>query len=103
MMTKGKIMWLAGYLEGEGSFTYKCYSQRIGLQTTDADVILKVARMMGGNVGGPLMRAKRRQPIYYMQIYGPNARKWMRLIRPYMGLRRREQINAALDKRGRVR
>ena len=102
-MTALKVKWLAGYLEGEGSFNYHCYSQRIGFQTTDVDVAEKAARLLGGEVKGPIMRAKGRQPIYYVQVYGDKARKWMKVLKPHMGTRRREQITDALSRRGKAR
>ena len=93
--------WLAGYLEGEGSFNYHCYSQRVGFQTTDVDVAERAAKLIGGEVKGPLFRAKGRQPIYYVQVYGDKARKTMKLVRKHMGLRRKEQIDRALSMSGR--
>ena len=97
-MTLSKVKWLAGYLEGEGSFNYHCYSPRVGFQTTDVDVAEKAAKLLGGDVKGPLHRAKRRQPIYYVQVYGDKARKAMKLLKSHMGLRRREQIADALSR-----
>ncbi len=96
-MKKADLYWLVGYLEGEGTFGYHSFSPRIGVQTTDLDVIQRVAKLIGGEVKGPLLRDRRRNPIWYVQTYGSKARDVMRLIRQYMGVRRKHQIMAVLD------
>jgi hypothetical protein len=90
-------LWLAGYLEGEGSFGYHSFSPRVSVQTTDLDVIIRVAALMRTPVKGPLLRGKNRNPIWYTQAYGDDARNVMTLVKPFMGTRRRCQINAVLE------
>lgn len=106
-MTRDDLMWLAGYLEGEGSFVYHKNTQthRVCVQSTDKDVLERLVGIVGkGKVGGPLTRGpvpngvKERKPIYWVQIHGETARALMRELRPHMGRRRGEQIDSSLSR-----
>ena len=104
-MRRQDLYWLAGYLEGEGTFFYHSlsYTARIGLQSTDLDVIDRAAKLMGAVAHGPLKRGTRRKPIWYVQVYGGNARKLMSKLLPLLGNRRKKQITDALAKVDRVK
>lgn len=102
---KKDIRWLAGLLEGEGSFG--CYRQsngcgkpvvRITLCMTDEDVVRQAARLMGSNVCGPYRRPKRR-PMWQTVACSQRARKLARRLLPYMGRRRSAKIKEALCRR----
>lgn len=67
-MSEKELYWLAGLLEGEGSFspgpTSAPNSARISLTITDADVVARVAALWGvgetryRGLGGPSWRCK---------------------------------------------
>jgi hypothetical protein len=93
------IAWLAGYLEGEGSFgpgPPSCPKYpRVTLQTTDEDVIQKLA----GYFDKSYQRLTPRngwKVCYVFTMSGSRAVKLMKLIYPYMGQRRKKQIDKAL-------
>ena len=76
------LAWLAGLLEGEGSFLKAPPSSpncpRISLEMTDKDVVERAASLMNGKVA-------------------TRAVELMRVLHPEMGSRRRSQIDAALE------
>jgi hypothetical protein len=94
------LHWLAGLLEGEGSFLQGPPSAPrypiLALQMTDQDVVLRVAEMFGRKVGRWQPRDERWLPTYLVRITGSKAVAWMTALRPLMGQRRRSQIDRAL-------
>lgn len=94
------LSWLAGLLDGEGSF-FKGKNNglaRIECQMTDEDTIAKAARLMGVGYGKrkPLPG---RKTIYRLALTGPRAEIVMRELTPLMGTRRQQQIRDALKER----
>lgn len=101
-MTDIEIAWLAGFLEGEGSFGVSGkHTIGIWLQTTDGDVIEKAAKLMGSLVHGPYTRpsdiGKNRKPVFTTTLCSSKAADVMRLIRPHMGARRGAKIDEILS------
>lgn len=90
------IAWLAGLLEGEGSFARGPHA-RINLAMTDVDVVRRAADLMGGAevYAIPVPGQKTR---YQFGVYGPTAAGWMMTLWPFMGARRRERISEQLLK-----
>jgi hypothetical protein len=97
------LYWLAGFLEGEGSFRNKNKKRNHPLPTimacnTDEDVIVHASNLMEVNH----YRLERhhgglgKKPIYRLEVYGPKAHAFMLMLKPLMGSRRQAQINAAL-------
>jgi hypothetical protein len=104
-MTENEIAWLAGYLEGEGSFV--CHpikkhlmTLKITFQSTDEDVSKKAASLMKANINGPYHRQGRanRKPYWTVHISGDRAVSLMQLLLPQMGIRRSQQINNSILK-----
>lgn len=95
--TEVEIAWVAGLLEGEGCFFLtKGNVLVIQLKMVDKDVVNKAALIMISNNfrlreyhdGNP-----NHNKTYTMRISGYNAYKWMKILRPYMGLRRSAKID----------
>lgn len=102
-MKELELMWLAGLLEGEGSFLKGPPSQphipRISLQMTDGDVVSRAADLMQV---GHKVKPRRRQnpnwkPVYQAVLTGKRAVALMKALKPHMGARRQTQIAAAID------
>ena len=108
-----ELAWLAGLLEGEGTF-FTVRSQPAGcrrsyfyplvaLGMTDADVVARVAGIFG--VGWRLVSNTRGKKKYYRTVAtGSRAANIMRAILPFMGERRAAKIRevlAAYDSRPR--
>ena len=101
------VRWLAGLLEGEGCFNYR-YDRdqpRVTLEMTDRDVVQRVARMFGANVS---RRRPRRtmgtgtftvgwtKESFQTAIHGDRAIDLMKIVKPFMGTRRRAKISEIL-------
>jgi hypothetical protein len=102
-VTEMELYWLAGLLEGEGSFMLPPPSDpgrpRMSLQMTDEDVVAKVAALWGVK----FMQFTRNdgagrdwKPTYSILLRGTPAVELMTRLRPLMGQRRQAQIDRAL-------
>jgi hypothetical protein len=95
-----EIAWLAGLLEGEGSFMPGPPSNPrmpiVCLAMNDADVMARVGRLLGRKVVPLRRRSEHWQQSYQLRVQGAKAVSWMTLLRPLMGSRRQAQIDRAL-------
>jgi hypothetical protein len=97
------LAWLAGLLEGEGTFFLsknvvkgKLYQYPlIALNMTDADVVDRVSVLFGNK--SYKARNKDRKDSFRAVITGQRAVDWMRRVLPYMGMRRARKIQELLD------
>lgn len=105
-MTEIEIAWLAGLLEGEGSFgSYSKTTKvdlRVQLAMGDRDVVEKAAAIVGG---APIYTYDRKgqkgfrdhhKPQHKFQLRGYKAVRVMEAILPFMGERRSAKITALL-------
>lgn len=96
------LYWLAGLLEGEGSFMAGPPSApnqpRISVQMTDLDVIERVAALFGVSYIHERQGSKAHHATAYtVNVRGTRAMDLMRKLKPFMGDRRQLQIEDALD------
>jgi hypothetical protein len=95
-----EVHWLAGLLEGEGSFMPGPPSNPrmpiIALAMNDEDVMTRVGRMFERKVLSIKPRSARWQASYALRVQGAKAVRWMTVLRPLMGSRRQAQIDRAL-------
>lgn len=101
---RADLYWLAGLLEGEGSFLPGPPSEpnktRIQCSMCDEDIIARVATLFGV----AYQEAKRRRTgrrkhhkkNWVVMLKGARARALMGQLRPFMGERRQAQIDRAL-------
>lgn len=100
MASSEEIAWLAGILDGEGSFLLnrsivggKVYLYpKITVNMTDLDVIERVADLFGVSPYKIPIRVERKQ-AWRASIQGAGAVSLMRLLRPWMSERRGEKID----------
>lgn len=99
-----EFCWLAGWLEGEGSFCRAPPSDpnrpRIFGSSCDHDVIARVSesvRVQPGLRRDPRGMTRGWSPEWRILKQGRAAVALMRALRPLMGKRRAEQIDAALE------
>lgn len=89
------LMWLAGLLEGEGSFSVNAgIYPRISVRMTDKDVVDRAAGMLGTITTGPF-KCKGKEsykPQWTTVINGKHAIGWMMTLYPMMGERRKQRI-----------
>ncbi len=94
------LHWLAGLLEGEGSFFPGAPSSPnlpvLQIQMIDEDVMRRVGDLMERGV----YRCRAPRPewsaTYVVRVKGAPAVAWMRLLRPLLGQRRQAQIDRAI-------
>jgi hypothetical protein len=99
-MTPHELHWLAGWLEGEGTFyfTKAKSSPTVVIQvfSIDFDIIEKAASLMGGKIYSIKPRA-RSQGGFRVHLESLPAVELMNELLPLMGVRRRAQIEIALE------
>lgn len=93
-----ELAWLAGLLEGEGAFIAATarYPVCLSLNMTDADVVDRVAAWWRVAVSRPTIQKKHYKQSFRCMIRGERAVEWMRRLRPFMGERRTQAIDAAI-------
>ncbi len=100
-MREVDFFWLAGLLEGEGSFLKgppsKPNSPIVCVQMTDEDVIFKVSLLFGAKYYKIVRKNKKHKPVYVTKITGLKAVRFMEKVRSLMGTRRQVQIDNALN------
>ena len=62
----------------------------------DEDIIARVAALLGVKAHPIRPRRAEWQPTYLARVRGAPAVAWMTALRPYLGRRRREQVDRAL-------
>jgi len=104
-LTEIEVAWLAGLLEGEGSFHFTMTGNtpalRIQLAMTDRDIVERVAKIFSITITTLSCKDKPNnlgsvKDYYRIYICGAKARAVMRAIQPFMGKRRTEEINKQL-------
>jgi len=86
------LLWLAGLLEGEGSFdAHRGKYPRIRLAMTDRDVVGRAASLMDAKIRLALHPAPAKA-TWHTEISGTRAAEIMRQILPHMGSRRSGKI-----------
>lgn len=91
MIRSSDIYWLAGLLEGEGTF-YKDPGKvpLIAVEMVDKDVIERAALLLGGNMRACTKREGKTQ-TWGVRVYGPPAVGWMYTLYMLLGERRKQQ------------
>lgn len=100
---KDNLFWLAGFLEGEGSFLKGPPSRRnipeLVVTTTDKDIACKVGNIFKTS---PCYIDKSKKNLKWKDAWmvrtrGIHAVEWMKMLFPLMGSRRQQQIKKAID------
>lgn len=97
------LYWLAGYLEGEGSFcatpnrTARTFKLQVG--STDNDVIRKASRILYNGQfrdvhrnGNGVRDGYARKTLHTVNVTGSLAIQWMMTLYPLMGTRRKARF-----------
>jgi hypothetical protein len=99
-----EFAWLAGLLEGEGTFLKPLpsspYLPIVRLNMTDRDVVERAARLLGSGVCSYTPKNPRHKINWIASVKGARACDLMLQLRPFMGDRRRRQIDEALAASG---
>jgi hypothetical protein len=96
------LSWLAGLLEGEGTFVVTCDAQQrcspvLSVNMCDRAVVRRVGQLLGApSVTFRKARKPAWRPTYLTKVGGAHAAEWMTPLREFMGERRRSAIDFAL-------
>jgi hypothetical protein len=109
-MSETELAWLAGWLEGEGSFVVtsgksprndKRYPRiRINATSTDLDVLEHVKTLAGGRINGPYKSSHAKGRVYYVWTLSTHRQcaPLLRALQPLMvASRRKTQVNKAIE------
>lgn len=100
MITTPDLHWLAGWLEGEGTFYLGKQSDLLVVgATTDEDVAHRACDILGGVICGPYSNKRRpsSKPHWQVRVHRRSeAAGWMMTLYSIMGRRRREKIRECL-------
>jgi hypothetical protein len=98
------LYWLAGLLEGEGSFLAgppsSPRSPAVQVSMVDRDIVERAAALLGVAVTVVPSRRDGWRTAYGARVRGSRAVLWMRRLHPLMGARRRAQIERAVASHG---
>ena len=96
------IVWLAGLLEGEGTFDmHRGKYPRVRVGMTDRDVVGRAATLMGSRVTLRLHDAPA-QATWHAEVSGAKAVAVMEAVLPQMGARRSGAIATILGQSGKA-
>lgn len=92
-MDSSDLAWLAGLLEGEGSFTHNGTTPTVSVSMTDKDVIERAAKLMNSRVDFVAIRGLMTKPQYRTMLHGIAAVELLIQLRPQLGKRRGEKVD----------
>lgn len=96
MIPREDLLWLAGLLEGEGSFDlHRGAYPRVRLGMTDRDVVGRAATVMGTKVRTSLRPAPW-TATFHTELSGARAAELLDELLPLMGARRSSKIATIL-------
>lgn len=91
-MERDDLVWLAGLLEGEGTFDlHRGKYARVRVGMSDRDVIGRAATLMGAKVRLSL-KPPPQKAMWHAEMSGPRALALMWELLPLMGARRSAKI-----------
>ncbi len=94
------LHWLAGLLEGEGSFLAGPPSRPthpiVAVEMTDEDIVARIAQLWGCSYQLWPRRKSHHKDTFRVRLTGGSAVAAMRAVYPLLGNRRRQQIDTAL-------
>jgi hypothetical protein len=94
------LYWLAGLLEGEGTFLAgppsAPRSPAVQLSMVDRDIVERAGALLGRAVTVVPSRREGWKTAYCVRVRGARAVLWMQRLRPLMGTRRQTQIDRAV-------
>ena len=100
---RGATPWLAGLLEGEGTFSLNGTYPVVSVNMCDQDIVARAAALFASEPTRVWQRFDAREEArgwsssYVTAVSGARAAELMRTLRPLMGSRRRAAIDRALE------
>jgi hypothetical protein len=102
-MTEGDLRQIAGYLEGEGTFSVdkprrypRTRGFRVSLPSKDKDALEWLQSVAGGYIRARKKARHHHSDMWQWRLYGHDAINLAKAVRPFMAQRRKRQIDAML-------
>lgn len=100
-LTSNNIAWIAGLLEGEGTFgVSNTHSPFLAVQMNDKDVLEQAQLIMDAKLYGPYKHRRGDRydlPHYRLALYGVPAISWMMTVYTLLHKRRRKRIKSIIE------
>lgn len=96
-MKENDISWVAGLIEGEGSFIVRKYGIVMQCQMTDLDVLQRLQSICGGSISNMFKRESHHKDSWLWQLSANKAYNLAKLIFPLMLNRRQGQAKTMMD------
>lgn len=101
MTSEFELGYIVALLEGEGCFMLiNNSSASIRLTMTDRDTVERAALIMNVNynkIATRYTKNEKHNTQYAFGVYGREAMRWMRIVRPYMSERRGNKIDQIIN------
>src|SRR3972149_6794270 len=96
MVSSQDIAYLAGLLEGEGTFDNTKSQPRIRVGSLDQDVIERATKLLNGCPS--ISRTPKGKTFYITTVCGQKAAAWMMTLYIFLGKRRKSKVHDVLPK-----
>lgn len=100
MVNLKDIYWAAGFIEGEGCFSYHAICAKVSAVQVQREPLNRIQKIFGGRLG--VIRRSKKHPNFqdqgYWAIHGKKAIGVMMTIFEIMSPNRKEQIKKVLEK-----
>lgn len=98
-MNSEELAWIAGWLEGEGSFITRGTTCSVTASSTDLDVLERVRSLAGGRVHAITKRQAHWKDAWVWTLSGTPAYELMTRLLPWLGSRRAARAQEVLAQR----
>lgn len=88
--------WIAGYLEGEGSFSIDGSTLRIRADSIDREPIIRLLDLLGGGFSDGVTKTGTGKPLYRWALASKQAKPVMEQLMSMLSKRRQDQIRNVL-------
>lgn len=96
MLRPVDIAWIAGFLEGEGSFVARGFAAMVTCSQVQLEPLLRLQALVGGRIFRLTPSSARASQAYRWYVANARARGLMMTLYVFMSPKRRVQIQGAL-------
>ena len=96
MISMKDIGWVAGFLEGEGSFQSARNTPCVSASQLNPEPILKLHRILGGGMNQFHHKLTKGNTFFRWNAYGPRAMGIMLTVYPLLSVKRQEQVQKVI-------
>lgn len=87
------LIWLAGFMDGEGCFMFTQNTVRLSITNTNLDVLLTIRKTLGcGFIHTTAPQNEKCKPVYSFRVNGSAAIDLCRSLVPFLRVKQRQAI-----------